>query len=182
MADNENVTTGEKRSLTNKDTTTTTTKKKKGDIPAKKKPKTVPTTTMVSVERSFVANAIAYTKNQQYAKKVWNSLDPDLQNNCEIAFTALKRGAITFNTLPQEIRDNKEFLMQGIQENMFMESTPKTIQTRCRFRLKSTGSSKQRNSRPDSVCYKQRKVLEQGLFRNSKEKPSKLLHYQYGAY
>jgi hypothetical protein len=86
---------------------------------AKKNKKTIPKkTTVVRVEQSFVANAIAFSKNQQVAKQLWESIDSNLQNNRDVAFAALKRGAITFTNLPSEIKGNRDFLMDGLQENM----------------------------------------------------------------
>jgi hypothetical protein len=104
----------------------------------KKKAKIIPKTTVVRVEQSFVANAIAYSRNQQVAKKLWESLDSNLQNNRDVAFAALKRGAITFTNLPSEIKGNRDFLMDGLQENMFPWKTlPRRFKEDVDFALKA---------------------------------------------
>ena len=106
---------------------------------AKKKKKTIPKkTTVVRVEQSFVANAIAFCRNQQVAKQLWESIDSNLQNNPDVAFAALKRGAITFTNLPSEIKKNRDFLMNGLQENMFLwKSLPGRFKQDADFGLKA---------------------------------------------
>lgn len=106
---------------------------------AKKKKKTIPKkTTVVRVEQSFVANAIAFCRNQQVAKQLWESIDSNLQNNPDVAFAALKRGAITFTNLPSEIKKNRDFLMDGLQENMFLwKSLPGRFKQDADFGLKA---------------------------------------------
>lgn len=66
--------------------TTAKVKKKK-----KEKKNEVPETTVVQVDQEFVANAIAYSRNQTVAKQLWNSVGKSVQERKEVAFAALKR-------------------------------------------------------------------------------------------